>query len=78
MMKLKIAVAAVALAFVAAQPAEASFKVIKWNTGLCQVWNNATPWNAGPVGWQTVSRNYRSFWRAAHKRHHLIMTGRCW
>jgi hypothetical protein len=78
MMKLKFAFAAAALAIVAAQPAEASYKVIKWDTGICQVWDNATPWNAGPGGWRTVSRDYKSFHRAMRKRHRLIVHGRCW
>ena len=72
-MKTKIALAAAALAFVAAAPAaQASFKVIKWDSGMCQVWNNATPWNAGPVGWHTVSRDYHTLDSAFGKRHRMI------
>lgn len=79
MLKMKIAFAAAALAFVAAAPAaQASFKVIKWDTGICQVWNNATPWDAGPFGWRTVSRDYVTLDSALNKRHNLIMAGRCW
>lgn len=77
-MKMKIALAAAALAFVAAAPAQASFKVIKWDTGLCQVWDNTTPWNAGPFGWHTVSRDYQTFGSAVGKRHRLIAHGHCW
>jgi len=78
-MKTKIALAAAALAFVAAAPAaQASFKVIKWDSGMCQVWNNATPWNAGPVGWHTVSRDYHTLDSAFGKRHRMIAKGRCW
>jgi hypothetical protein len=77
-MKLKVILAAVALACIAAQPAEASFKVIKWDSGFCQVWNNATPWNAGPIGWRTMSRDYQSLRRAIYKRHRLIRAGQCW
>lgn len=77
-MKMKIALAAAALAFIAAQPAQASFKVIKWDTGLCQVWNNATPWDAGPFGWRTVSRDYQTLGSALNKRHTLASSGQCW
>ena len=78
-MKMKIALAAAALAFVAAAPAaQASFKVIKWDTGLCQVWNNATPWNAGPFGWSTVSRDYVTLGSALNKRSNMISSGKCW
>ena len=78
MLKIKIALVAAAVAFVAAQPAHASFKVIKWDTGLCQVWNNATPWNAGPFGWRTVSRDYQTLGSALNKRVNLISSGKCW
>jgi ABC-type amino acid transport substrate-binding protein len=78
-MKTKIALAAAALAFVAAAPAaQASFKVIKWDTGFCQVWNNTTPWDAGPFGWRTVSRNFQSLDGAITQRHNLIKAGQCW
>ena len=77
-MKLKFALGVAALALVAAQPADASFKVIKWNTGYCQVWNNATPWNAGPFGWSVASRDYASLGDAVVARHNLVRQGRCW
>lgn len=78
-MKMKIALAAAALAFVAAAPAaQASFKVIKWDSGMCQVWNNATPWNAGPFGHQTVSRDYVTLGSAIGKHNRMIAAGRCW
>src|SRR5262245_39411017 len=77
-MKLKFALCAGVLALVAAQPAEASFKVIRWNTGLCQIWNNATPWNAGPFGWTTVSPNFETMGEANVARLNLHRKGQCW
>jgi hypothetical protein len=77
MTKLKFALCASAFALIAAQPAEASYKVIRWNTGLCQVWVNA-PWNAGPFGWRTVSPNFATFGQAVVARDRLIRAGRCW
>ena len=52
--------------------------MIKWDTGLCQVWNNATPWNAGPFGWSTVSRDYVTLGSALNKRSNMISSGKCW
>jgi hypothetical protein len=79
MLKIKFALAAAVVAFVAAAPAaNATFKVIKWDTGICQVWNNATPWDAGPGGWRTVSRDYVTLGSALNKRVNLISAGKCW
>lgn len=77
-MKLKLALCAAALALFAAQPAEASFKVIKWNTGWCQIWNNNTPWNAGPFGWSAVSPNFNTMGEANVAKLDLARKGVCW
>lgn len=77
MTTLKLSLCAAALALITAQPAEASYKVIRWSTGLCQVWVNA-PWNAGPFGWRPVSPNFRTFGQAVVARDRLIRAGRCW
>ena len=79
MKKLTLALATAAVAFVAAAPAaQATYKVIKWDSGMCQVWDNSTQWNAGPGGYHNASRNYITLGSAIGKHDRLVAKGRCW
>ena len=72
MTRLSLAVCALALATVAASPAQASFKVIKWSSGFCQVWDNGIPTMPFPPDWRRVSRNHKT-WTGAYSAKMRLM-----
>jgi len=81
MRRLSIACAAVGLAataLVATSPAEASFKVIRWDvTGVCQIWDNAIPNKPFPSDYKTVSRSVPSFIDALAAKDRLFRAAKC-
>jgi len=68
---------ALAFGLVVASPAQASFKVIKWTSGYCQVWDSAIPTHPWPGDWRAVSKSYKTSARAAAKRERLIKKKVC-
>jgi len=72
-----LAVCALTLGVLAVSPANASYKVIKWTSGLCQVWDNGIPTMPIPGDWKTMSRNYKTFGGALRKEHRLIAARKC-
>ena len=76
MKRSSLIVCAIAFAAIVASPAQASFKVVKWVHGGCQVWDNSIPTSYAPDG-RVVSRNYRTFARAAARHSRLVARKVC-
>ena len=68
---------ALAFGLVVSSPAQASFKVIKWTSGYCQIWNSAAPTKPWPNDWRVMSKNYKAFGGAFAKREQLIKAKKC-
>ena len=77
MKRSSLVVCAIAIAFaaMAASPAEANFRVVKWPTGMCQVWN----YGAGnkPTGARAVSKSYKTMARAMRAQARAQARKRC-
>jgi hypothetical protein len=81
MRRLTIACAALGLAataLVATSPAQASYKVIRWDgTGFCQIWDNAVPTKPFPSDYKTVSRSVPTFMNALATKDRLFHAAKC-
>ena len=67
-----------ATAFVATSPAQASYKVIRWDTtGVCQIWDNAAPIKPFPSDYKTVSKPMPTFLDALAAKDKLFHAARC-
>ena len=65
-------------ALVATSPAQASYKVIRWdNTGVCQIWDNGAPIQPFPSNYKTVSKSMPTFMDALAAKDKLFHAARC-
>ena len=69
--------AVAAAGVVAASQAEASWSVIKWKSGMCQVWDNAAPWKPLTPDYMAVSRPHKTFAGAEARRAKLVAKKKC-
>lgn len=70
--------AALAAALIATVPAQASWRVIKWDTtGICQVWDFGLDGSPIPYDFHVMSRPLASFGAALDVKGHLWDAGRC-
>jgi len=71
-------IACVAFAAFAATPAKADVTVVRWNSGMCQIWDNA----AGPPPWPTgefvpVAGGFPDWGAATVAMNGLYAAGKC-
>lgn len=71
-------IACVAFATFAATPAKADVTVVRWNSGMCQIWDNA----AGPPPWAPgefvrVAGGFADWAAATEAMNALYASGRC-
>jgi len=65
-------------ALAATSPAEASYKVIRWDgTGFCQIWDNAVPTKPFPSDYKTVSATVPTFLDALAAKDKLLHAAKC-
>jgi len=65
-------------ALAATSPAEASYKVIRWDgTGFCQIWDNAVPTKPFPSDYKTVSATVPTFLDALAAKDKLFHAAKC-
>jgi hypothetical protein len=68
----------VAATLFAANPAQASYRVIKWPiTNICQIWNFSLPTRPIPPNYIVVSRPIATFGAALRVKEHLWRRGVC-
>ena len=68
----------VAVCIMASSQAQASWSVIRWKSGFCQVWDNAIPTKPWPADYAVVSRPYKTLGKALSKRTRLVGKKACW
>ncbi len=75
---LMIAAVAAAAAFMTTAPADATWRVIKWNiTGICQIWDFGVDGKPIPFDFHTLTRPLPSFDAAVNAKERLWRAGRC-
>ncbi len=76
MKRLSLMLYAAAIGVVATSQAQASWSVIRWTSGYCQVWDNAVPTKPFPADYK-VLHTYKKLDTAVAKRTKLVGKG-CW
>ena len=67
-----------ATALVATSPAQASYKVIRWDTtGVCEIWDNAFTTKPFPSDYKVVSHPVPTFMDALAAKDKLFHAARC-
>lgn len=70
-------VAAAVVCVTASSQAQAAYTVIKWKSGMCQVWDSRTPWKPWTNDYTAVSRAYKTAARAEARRAKLVAKKKC-
>jgi hypothetical protein len=67
-----------ATAFVATSPAQASYKVIRWDTtGACEIWDTSFAIKPFASDYKTVTRSVSTFIDALAAKEHVFHAARC-
>ncbi len=74
MKRLSLMLCAAAIGVVATSQAQASWSVIRWTSGFCQVWDNGLPTKPFPADYR-VLHTYKKMDTAVAKR--TNMCGKC-
>jgi ABC-type glycerol-3-phosphate transport system substrate-binding protein len=75
---LMLAAIAAAAAFITTAPADAAWRVIKWDiTGVCQIWNFGVDGKPIPFDYRVMSRALPTFGAAVNAKERLFHAGRC-
>jgi hypothetical protein len=81
MRRFPIACAALGLAataLIATSPAQASFKVIRWDTtGVCQIWDNASTIKPWGTDYKAVTRSVATFTDALAAKDKVFAAAKC-
>ena len=57
--------------------AEASYSIIRWTSGFCQVWDNSTPWKPFPSDYIVGPILFRTFDEAMARKMQLVGRREC-
>lgn len=68
---------AAALTVAVSSPAQATYQVIRWTSGFCQVWSHAIPTWPFPGDFRAMSRSYPTAAAATAELYRLIAARRC-
>ena len=77
MKRWSIILSAAAVCIMASSQAQASYQVIRWTSGVCQVWSNDVPTMPFPGDHKAMSRPYNSFAEATSKLNALVKARKC-
>jgi len=77
MKRFTLILGAAAVCMVASSQAQASWSVVRWNSGFCQPWDSAGPVQPPAGQYKVVSRSYKTFDKAMAKRTKLVAKKAC-
>jgi hypothetical protein len=77
MKSLTLILSAAAVCVVASGQAQASWSVVRWNSGFCQPWDSAVPFTPPAGQYKVVSRSYKTMDKAMAKRARLVAKKAC-
>ncbi len=68
----------VAAGFLATSPAQASYKVIKWDgNNFCQIWDYGLPTRPFPADYRVMTKSLASFDAALSVKERMLRRGHC-
>jgi len=77
MKSLTLILSAAAICAMASSQAQASWSVVRWNSGFCQPWDSASPFKAPAGQFKVVSRSYKTMDKAMVRRAKLVAKKKC-
>jgi hypothetical protein len=77
MKRLTLILSAAAICAVASSQAQASWSVVRFNSGFCQPWDSTMAFKPPADQYKLVSRSYKSFDKAMAKRTKLVAKKKC-
>ena len=77
MKRLSLILSAAAVCVAASSQAQASYQVIRWTSGVCQVWVSDIPTMPFPGDHKAMSRPYKTFGEATAKLNALVKARKC-
>ena len=77
MKSLTLILSAAAICAAASSQAQASWSVVRWNSGFCQPWDNAVAFKPPADQYKVVSRSYKTMDKAMAKRTKLVAKKAC-
>jgi len=66
------------VSIIAGSPAQASYQIIRWTSGYCQIVDQATPFRPFSNDYKTGRKTFRSFGEATIVRAKLVAQRPCW
>jgi len=78
MKRVSLILGVVAISFVASSQTEASYQIIRWPSGFCQIWNNSIPGRPLPNDYKTGRKTFKTFEAATAVRAQLAARRQCW
>jgi hypothetical protein len=67
-----------AICIVGSSQAQASYSIIRWTSGFCQIWDNSTPWKPFPSDYKTGRGTVKTFNAAMATKRQLVARRLCW
>lgn len=77
MIRWSLILCATAAVFAAASPAQAYYGVIRWSSGVCQIWDYNLPTRPFPFDYHQMTRPLPTFAAALAAKDRLWHAGRC-
>ena len=79
MKRVSLILGVVAISFVASSQTEASYQIIRWPSGFCQIWNNSNSRQAVSKRLKKTGRKtFKTFEAATAVRAQLAARRQCW
>ena len=70
-------ISACAISMTASSAAYADYSIIRWTSGFCQIWDNATPWKPFPSDYKAGHIQFKTFGDALAAKSGLIARREC-
>lgn len=77
MKRLPVLLFVMAIIVGATSQANASYQLMRWTSGFCQVWDNSTPWKPFPNDYKMAPRKFKTFGGAMAMKNKLIAHRAC-
>ncbi len=78
MYRASVMIAAAVIYLIGFNQAHASYQIIRWSSGYCQIWDAASPGKPFPGDYKTGRKTFRTFAEATVARARLIAQRQCY
>jgi hypothetical protein len=78
MKRWSLILSAAAVCMLSSSQAQASYQIIRWTSGFCQIWDQSIPTKPFPNDYKTGRKTYKTFNDALAMRAKLVARRQCW